>query len=187
MDSRYTHDEIISAIQGGSHEMHRYVYESNKKKALALVKKMNPTLSEMDVYQDSMVELFRVIKEGKKIHTSIHAFLMGTVRNMVLNELNDERKKIIRLAISFEFLEMEDHIDESKYNEMEEIVLDVFNKMDDKCKTCLRLKYFDNKSNTLIAEELNLACNTIKDRLCKCKIKLRKYVKADPRFKNLYK
>jgi RNA polymerase sigma factor (sigma-70 family) len=187
MDILYTQDEIISAIQSGSEEMHYYLYNLFYRKGTAFILLINKRLDAVDIYQDSMTELFRVIKNGKNFQKTIEAYLMGIIRNKSLKVLAENDWKVVTQAIAIHHLEIEDSSQEDLKSELMDIVNQTVEKMDLKCKNCLLLKYYSNVNIEDIAQSLGLAYNTVKGDLFACRKKLRTLVLSDPRVKEIIK
>lgn len=188
MNKELTQDEIISGIKSGSMEVHKYVYELYRDKAIAKIGKMNASLSSLDIYQESMLALFKKVKSSAEVFdVPLQQYFMGIVHNQVLLVLNSKHFQSSLATISIDVCEIAYGDDDLNINELKDIVEDIVVNMDDKCKTCILLKYYEKKSYSYIAKKLNLSMNTIKSDMYQCRKKLRKLVEADPRVKDLIK
>lgn len=181
MDTLISQDEIISAIKDGSEIMHKYLYDTFRKKGLAYIILMNKDVAALDIYMDSMVDLFKLIKRGKTFNKSIEAYLMGIIRNKVLKVLSDKNWNIISFAKPIDTMEIEEVLDENLEKKLMEIVRDIVEKLEPKCKKCLLLRHYENMRIDEIALIMGLAYNTVKGDLPGCRRKLRALVLADPR------
>lgn len=134
--------------------------------------------------------IFRFWQHRSKLNdnTYIKAYLLKIVRNLCLNYLSTEKKKLVyshdseqirqELDLNYQVLADPDW-DKLSVKELEEVLTQIISGLPEKCRQVFELSRFRNLSNQKIADELNISVKTVEghitDALKTIRNKLSKY------------
>lgn len=167
----------------------REIYQKSFQNVLSFVLKNKGQQEDAeDVFQKALLQIaVRYKKEKFEIKNSFESYLFVVCRNLWRRELNKHKNKV-----TFEGLgELEDDKDDIALSILEqkrwELFNDCLNQISENCKQILK-HYFAKIPYAKIAEQLNYNSeNVVRQRVFKCKNKLKELVNKDKRFSSLTK
>jgi RNA polymerase sigma-70 factor (ECF subfamily) len=176
--------ETIEKIRLGGQAELGLVYEEHRDEFLAWIIREYRCSREdsLDIYQMTILIFHDNIKSGKLEHlvSSIKTYLFGIGKN-IAREFS--RRKARMLPIDQEaFLRKQivDEPDEPEYEESFQLARRALQKLGDPCRKLIELFYYEKKSITEIADEMDYKNpETAKNQKCKCMARLRKLVEQD--------
>lgn len=140
-----------------------------------------------DLVKDSIQELFLELwrtKDRINKATSVNAYLLVSIRRIVLRSLEKERNRykrnltfvenLFEKDFTLNQLEIEEGEDESKKKE----ILRVLNRLNAKQKETIYLRYYHGLSNAEIAEVMDINYQSVKNNLSRAIKSLRVIVKS---------
>jgi RNA polymerase sigma factor (sigma-70 family) len=140
-----------------------------------------------DIFQDAVVCLCRIIKEGRyneKYEPA--AFLYSVSRNLWVNKIKKESRSVPMP----DNMDITDHYDFS--NDIitapkAKTIREVIKKLGEKCYQLLQYAIYQNKPNPEICEIMGFASvNAVKTQKYKCKQKLTAMLKEDPGLREIF-
>lgn len=168
------------------------LYQEEYPKVKSYIIKNNGTEDDaMDVFQESLIQLFRYVKLNKfKEEYDIGAFIFSVARN--------EWRKRNRTKISFvSFEDHHDQVEEQKNYEFKtekpsvnasEVIHELLSALGENCRNILSEVIFKKTPMKIIAEKLGYAnAAIVKTRHYKCKQRLIKTLEKKPEFLTILK
>ena len=139
-----------------------------------------------DIFQKALLQITaRYKREPFDINSNFEAYLFTVCKNLWRRELNKKKKWVT--TDSFYKLEGEEHdiamsiIEQKKW----ELFTEALQKLSDNCKAILGM-FFAKIPYAKIVEKMNYSSETVaRQRVFKCKNKLKDIIKKDSRFKSL--
>lgn len=120
-----------------------------------------------EIVQDVFFKIWKA-RKNLDIYSSFDSFLFTVTYNSTISLLRkrmNEQKYLEHLKNSQEIEETPDLIDEIQYNELNEKVESLLNKLTPRQREVFRLSRYDGLSHEEIAKKLNLSKNTVKHHL----------------------
>jgi RNA polymerase sigma factor (sigma-70 family) len=184
---QYDDKEILKGILNGDDDIIRYVYKSSYKSIRHLVISNNGSEEDaQDVFQETIVILFRKIREEKFILTSsLNTFLYSIGRILWLKELG-KRKKYTELDHSEEYIDLDDDIDVLiSLNDRLKLYREKFEELSEDCKKVLRM-FLEEISIKEITRAMGYSSEQhTKNRRFRCKKSLIKKIQNSKEYKEL--
>jgi RNA polymerase sigma factor (sigma-70 family) len=186
MEHKDNHPQITALLQGDENTI-RVIYNSVFPKVKKFTLNNNGTASDAEeVFQEALYQLIvRAKLKGVTIKSSFDGYLLTICKNLWYKELN-KRNKEVRNEGVFELKEKEDDriasiLQQDRWDLFEEMMT----KLSENCMNLLK-DYFNKVPYSTIVEKFSYATeNAAFQRVFKCKEKLMKLIKTDPRYKNL--
>lgn len=135
-----------------------------------------------DVFQEAVINLYLQARQGKldKINCNVKTYLFAIGKNMLLKILAKQKRKTAHtevLAIQQE-QQQESIMELDLRSDRKKMVMQVFEKFGEPCKSILRLFYFNALPMSEIARELNYKNeNVVKSQKVRCMGELKRLVK----------
>lgn len=127
-----------------------------------------------DLVQEVIVNFYEK-RESIEIHTSLKAHLYQSVRNRCLNYL--KREQVIRTHHSNIFEDRKDNHQEFKdlmeETELENRIYQIINSLPKQCQKIFEMSRFEGKTNSDIAEDLNISKRTVETQISNALKKIR--------------
>ncbi len=163
------------------------IYKANRFKVRAfIIKNKGQQQDAEDVFQKALLQLaVRYKKEKFVINTSFEAYLFTVCKNLWRRELNKSKVKVT----NNEFVEPKDDNEDIALAILEqkrwELFTETLELISDNCKQILKL-YFAKTSYAVMMVKFKYNSETVvRQRVFKCKNKLKELVKKDKRFNSL--
>jgi len=185
-------EEIIEGILKNDNRMVRYIYKKYYGKIKSMVRTFrNISLNPDDIFQEGLTRAIMNIRHGKfEGRSSFYTYLTGICRNICLKEL--------RVTKEYELKEqhLHDGDDEMDYD-MIKLVLHIKDKLDQKCKEIINLRFRLKASNDSkpesnknmqfeeIAVLLGIQPANARQRFKRCLEKLSDFVTSNPLYQEL--
>lgn len=177
---------LIALVQGNSREIQK-VYEKNfpAVKKFVFQNKGRQEDAE-DIFQKALLQLaVRYKREAFDIKISFEAYLFTVCKNLWRRELNKLKYKVT----NNEVIELENEERDAAFALLEQKRWELFTEslalISDNCKKVLKL-FFAKISYTKIVTEMQYNSETVaRQRVFKCKNKLKELVKKDKRYNSL--
>ena len=177
----------LKALLNNNTEVIISIYKDNFYKVKSFViKNRGQKQDAEDIFQKALLQLaVRYKKEEFVIKTSFEAYLFTVCKNLWRRELNKSKIKVT----SDGFFELKDNNEDIALATLEQKRWELFTEslelISDNCKQVLKL-FFEKVSYAKIVETFKYNSETVaRQRVFKCKGKLRELVKKDKRFKSL--
>lgn len=178
---------FLEALIKNDSKIIKNIFDENFHKVLHFVLK-NKGQSEdaEDIFQKALLQLaIRYKKEPFEITTSFEAYLFTVCKNLWRRELNKQKIKVTNEGI----VELKDDDTEIALAALEqerwEMFTNYFQKLSDGCQQILKL-FFDKIPYAEIVERFDYNSETVaRQRVFKCKNKLKELISNDKRFKSL--
>jgi RNA polymerase sigma factor (sigma-70 family) len=138
-----------------------------------------------DVFQDSIIIIYRKIKEDNfKLTSSFKSYIYSVCRYIWIKQLSKQKENIENQNIYLEYEDISDiTIDEYKKNEQYKLYQKHFKRLEKDCQKLLKL-FLKKVPLNDIAEKLGIGSQQfIKRKKYKCKEQLVRYIKSDPNYK----
>ncbi|EDP72165.1 RNA polymerase, sigma-E factor; heat shock and oxidative stress [Flavobacteriales bacterium ALC-1] len=177
----------LSALLNNDSKTIKAIYEANFYKVKSFVIKNSGQQQDAeDVFQKALLQLaVRYKKEKFVIKTSFEAYLFTVCKNLWRRELNKSKNKVTKDSLT----ELPDDNDDIALAVLEQKRWELFTEslelISDNCKQILKL-YFAKTSYADMMMKFKYNSETVvRQRVFKCKNKLKELVKKDNRFKAL--
>ncbi|MFK7904941.1 MAG: RNA polymerase sigma factor [Chitinophagales bacterium] len=171
----YSDKEIIQGIKKRELKIYEYLYERFNKQIIQHVRNndsMNPIEDGNDLYQDTIVEIIRIVKEERYKEEWIFGGTFEKIYERKWLKILAERKKKPLSDIK----KIQNHIiEDTTYNELSDIY-DYIKKMSKECQEIFNYQNHNLKKN---AVKLNTKPATIRKRKSRCVQKLRELMERD--------
>jgi RNA polymerase sigma factor (sigma-70 family) len=172
---------VLSAIREGKDgKALGALYKNLLPKIRAYVKANNGSDDEaFDVFQDAVVIFFKQVMTDKFDEKyKVSAFIYSVCRNLWINRAKKINKHV-DVDNSLNQIHSDDFVDEIYNREKRQIVKDLFEKLDVKCRELLTLSVYQNLSMEDIKNRLGFASeNAAKTSNYRCKKKLTQLIKS---------
>jgi len=179
--------EYLEAIISGDSNTVAALYSNNLPRVIKFVcqNKGNKYDAE-EVFQNALLQLAVRYKHDKfEIRSSFEAYLFTVCKNLWRRELNRKKKEVTKNNITELKDEGEDFANAILEQKQWELYNEAFNKLSDNCQEILKL-FFKKFSYQQMLEILDYKSeNVIKQRVFKCKSKLKSMIVSDKRYKEL--
>ncbi len=192
--SEYSNEKIIEGILNNSNEILEYIYNSYYSKIKKMVWSFrNTVLQPEDIFQEGLTRVVINIQNGKfRGESSFLTYLNSVCRNVCLKELAKQQHTELSRDVEME--------EESENFELIHALLTLKNRLEEKCKNIIDIRFnLNNSANSLneehlnksipfedVARQLNLSAANARQRFKRCLNKLREYVMNDPEIKDYY-
>jgi len=178
---------FLKALINNDSAVIKQIYQANFFKVRTFViKNKGQGEDAEDIFQKALLQLaVRYKKEKFVIEANFDAYLFTVCKNLWRRELNRSKIKVTNSG----FLEPKDDNEDVALAVLEqkrwELFTECLRQISDNCKVVLKL-FFEKVSYAKIVKELNYNSETVaRQRVFKCKNKLKELVKKDVRFKEL--
>lgn len=151
-----------------------------------------PTLE--DTFQDAILVMFEKIRSGELVNLTctIKTFIFSVGRNLILNRFRVKERSPIdgstneeKFMFAYQLSDTDFNSDRWTVREPKDILEELIEAMDDKCKKLLRLYYYRNFAQAAIANDMGYKDqNTVKSLRFRCLEKLRKNTLAKYRLED---
>lgn len=183
-----SNEEILREIRKPNPEFIGFLFEANKGLNLRYLRNQMGSRGARkpeDVYKEAFLTCITKLQKDKKarLTTTFSAYLRGFLKNKVR-----EYRRVLKQnpQISLEELP-EGNLSETDPNphellegeERRKLVREGLEKLGEKCRELLRLTYFDELSDKVIAGILSLAYDNVRKRRYKCMMKLKEILEGD--------
>lgn len=138
-----------------------------------------------DVFQDSIIIIYRKIKEGNfELTSSFKSYIYSVCRYIWIKQLSRQKENIENQNIYIEYDNIPDiTIDEYKRNEQYKLHQKHFKRLEKDCRKLLKL-FLKNVPSKDIAEKLGIDSQEyLRLKKHRCKEQLVRYIKSDPNYK----
>jgi len=192
--SEYSNEKIIEGILNNSNEILEYIYNSYYSKIKKMVWSFrNTVLQPEDIFQEGLTRVVINIQNGKfRGESSFLTYLNSVCRNVCLKELAKQQHTELSRDVEME--------EESENFKLIHALLTLKNRLEEKCKNIIDIRFnLNNSANSLneehlnksipfedVARQLNLSAANARQRFKRCLNKLREYVMNDPEIKDYY-
>ena len=177
----------LDALMNSNTKVIKTIYSDNFYKVRAFVLKNKGQQQDAeDIFQKALMQLtVRYKKEKFIINTSFEAYLFTVCKNLWRRELNKSKLKVTNK----EFIEPKDDNEDIALATLEQKRWDLFNDclemISENCKQILKL-FFAKTSYAKMVEQFGYNSETVaRQRVFKCKTKLKELVRKDKRFSTL--
>lgn len=177
----------LEALIQNNSKVIRGIYDGNYYKVLGFITKNKGQRHDADdIFQKALLQLaVRYKKEPFEIKTSFEAYLFTVCKNLWRRELNKRKKRVT----SSEIVELVDDDTDIAMATLEqqrwELLNIYFEKLSENCKEVLKM-FFEKVSYADMVKRLNYNSETVaRQRVFKCKNKLKQMVTGDKKFKSL--
>ncbi|WP_024770043.1 RNA polymerase sigma factor [Aquimarina macrocephali] len=176
-------DKFITALLQNNSVVIVEIYERFFPKALRFILQNKGNHEQArDVFQESLLYIVIGVRERKLNIDCFEAYLFTICKNIWRRELEKQKKRVIKDAITTLVDKDTDFALFVLEQEQLELYREKFALLSDNCKEILSL-FFNDVSYEEIIKELSYATiNTARQRIFKCKNKLIKMIKSDSRF-----
>jgi RNA polymerase sigma factor (sigma-70 family) len=170
-----TKNEILRGFNRNEDKARNAVYDRYHDALLVMIRKMT---SDSSSAEDLVNDTFAVLYEGNRNFedlSQMRDFLFQTGRNICIDHLRDQERTQKKYA---EWQERHAYTDEDfyadiSYSETRALLFKSVEALPDKLKTVFRLRYFEDYSIEVIAEQLNIAVQTVSNRYYESRQKLK--------------
>ncbi len=181
--SEQSSDRFIDALLKNDSVVISEIYSRFFPKALRFILQNHGSHAQArDIFQESLMYIIIGTKERNLKIDNFEAYLFTICKNMWRREIEKQKKRVMK----DDLYALEDK--ETNFaafmleQEQLELYQEKFSLLSDNCKEILSL-FFNDVSYEEIIRELSYATiNTARQRIFKCKSKLIKLIKSDPRF-----
>ena len=191
-NQKFTEKEILEGVSKLDNHMISHIYSKYFSGIKAMVLGFHSlALDPEDIFQDGMVIACENIQLGKfRGDSTFNTYLTGVCRNLCLKQLN----KIKKAGNSLDINDIQHIEDEQDLEELIERITLLKERMDDKCRELINLRFglnntakgseadFDNGRNVrfeVIALNLGIEADNARKRFQRCMEKLRELVFND--------
>ena len=152
------HSEIIAEIKNGNLKHLDHIYLEVKAPFLSFVKKNFQGVSSQeaeDVYQDSIIDLYKNIQRGSltEIEISFSAYVTHIGKMKLIKLVEEKQKRKLTNIEDVPDFKAED-IDNVEWARVEKLVGFILGNIDEGCRAILDRYYFKNMSMDEIAKDL---------------------------------
>lgn len=166
---------IVQALQSGNDDLAlKLLYKSALPTIVKYITKNQGDAEEAkDVFQDTVVSLYQVIKLGKYDPSrDIQAYAFFIARNLWINRITRKKRNIGMAPLEFKQSEDSPHMD-LVTEEQQSAVTALIEKVGNPCREILRFVMYEKLSMKQIAEKMGMSGETVaKSTHYKCKHKL---------------
>jgi RNA polymerase sigma factor (sigma-70 family) len=191
-NQKFTEKEILEGVSKLDNRMISHIYSRYFSGIKVMVLGFHSlALDPEDIFQDGMVIACENIQLGKfRGDSSFNTYLTGVCRNLCLKQLN----KIKKAGNTIDINDIQQIEDEQDLEELIERITLLKERMDDKCRELINLRFglnntdqgseadFDNGRNLrfeVIAQNLGIEADNARKRFQRCMEKLRELVFND--------
>ena len=176
--------EILRGFNRNEDKTRNAVYDRYHDALLVMFRKMTSNSSSAE---DLVNDAFAVLYEGNRQFddlSQMRDFLFQTGRNICVNHLKKQERDQKKHA---EWQERRAYTDEDfyadiSYSETRALVFKCIEALPDKLKVVFRLRYFGDLSNDVVAEQLNIAGQTVSNRYSEARRQLKWALEQIKRF-----
>jgi len=177
----------LNALLEGDSKVILLLYESNFYKIRTFVlQNKGKVVDAEDIFQKALLQLtVRYKKEKFQINTNFEAYLFTVCKNLWRRELNKSKREVTNDHV----IELKDENDDIALSVLEQQRWELFNEyLERLSENCLKIMtlFFKRISYTEMANIFEYNSETVaRQRVFKCKAKLKEMIKSDSRFKSL--
>ena len=179
--------KYLEALLSGDSNIIQDIYNANYHKVKSFVlKNQGQSTDAEDIFQKALLQLATRYKVDKfEIKTSFEAYLFTVCKNLWRRELNKSKNWVTKDGV----IELKDENEDLAMAILEqkrwELYSDCMSLLSDNCKKILSL-FFAKKTYASMVVELNYNSESVvRQRVFKCKRKLKELIRKDKRFKVL--
>jgi RNA polymerase sigma factor (sigma-70 family) len=180
---------ILDAIKNGQDdEVLKALYEKLYPHIEAFILKNSGTHDEAaDVFQDAVLAFYKQVKKNRfDEHYTVSGFIFSISRNMWYNRVKKRNRNIELNEETHDSPEDKNVMDDLISKEREANINYLLNLLEERCRTILIYAIFHKFSMTTIKQKMGFRSEDVaKTKHYKCKQKLIKVLKENPRLKNL--
>ena len=180
---------ILDAIKNGQEdEVLKALYEKLYPHIEAFILKNSGTHDEAaDVFQDAVLAFYKQVKKNRfDEHYTVSGFIFSISRNMWYNRVKKRNRNIELNEETHDSPEEKNVMDDLISKEREANINYLLNLLEERCRTILIYAIFHKFSMTTIKQKMGFRSEDVaKTKHYKCKQKLIKVLKENPRLKNL--
>ncbi|MCA1751452.1 MAG: sigma-70 family RNA polymerase sigma factor [Flavobacteriales bacterium] len=172
-------EEVIEAFKTNDRDLTAELYRMHYPAVLKYVlQNSGDEADAKDIYQDAFIALWRNVKTDRladKPGTNIGGYLFQIARHKWLDKLKSKQhKSMVRLAHENTEAEI-DEMDSTLERESQfEALAASFEQLGDKCRSILKMYYYEKKSLEAIGVELDYDASVIRTKKYRCMMRLRK-------------
>ena len=163
------------------------IYNDNYGKVFSFIVKNKGNKDDVnDVFQNALLQLaVRYKKSPFTINSSFEAYFFTVCKNLWRRELNKKKKMVTNSKVVELVDDNTDIAMATLEQERWELFQEYLEKLSDNCKQVLKL-FFKKVGYAYIVEQFGYNSETVaRQRVFKCKTKLKELISKDKRFKNL--
>jgi len=182
-------DYFLKSLRNGDNKGIRKIYQDVFPKIKNyLLKKDGNEDQAKDIMQKALIQLsVRAQDKNFSISSSFEAYFMTICKNLWIREVKKQKKRVTNTTVLDLVSEDVDIANSTFEQEKWELFQEKLNQISENCRELLKL-FFNKVSYKKIAVLKEYANeNTVKQRIFKCKAKLKGSIQADARFKDLKK
>jgi len=175
LNNRMSDKSILDKLSRGDESVFEEIFNLYYHQLVVFAFKLVNDLDQArDMVQDVIVNFYEK-RATIQIHTSLKAHLYQSVRNRCFNHL--KREQLIRTHHTHIFEEQKDghqaFKDLMEETELENKLFRILNSLPKQCQKIFEMSRFDGKTNTDIAQELNISKRTVETQISNALKKLR--------------
>lgn len=181
--SEFSDSTLIDGLKNNDFKILDAIYANNLSKVTKMIIQNNGSSDDArDVFQEAIVVLFKRLKEPDfKINSSFSNYLYGICKFIWLRQLKKKHRTEVTLS-NEEVLKGDVSIEKEIFKtEQRQFYKEKFSELGEDCQQVLQL-FFDGKPLREIGRLMDYTNDYIKRKKYKCKEKLAKLIKDDPRF-----
>lgn len=171
-----TQEEIYRGIAEKDNHTFTYLYKEHLGSITNMVIRNSGSEADaLDIFQEGLVVLWQNIRNDQfqlKGHTQISTYLYSVCRNLWISKLRKNKKTV---AVGDYEAEIPDQSPDP-FGEPDPEIMNLrryFKQLDEKCRTLLKLFYYEKKSMRIIAGQMGVTEPTAKNNKYRCMVKLR--------------
>jgi len=153
---KYTEDEILEGVMHNNENMYRYIYKNYFPGIKSMVYSFHSlVLDAEDIFQDGLVAASRNVTEKRfEGNSTFYTYLTSICRNICLKQLERAKKMQDSTSEQSESYDSEEAVEELIYR-----LTFLKDKMDEKCRQIIDLRFGLTNSNPELNKELNSDTN----------------------------
>jgi RNA polymerase sigma factor (sigma-70 family) len=182
-----SNNHFLEALISNDSKIIQKIFDNNFQKIQAFVLKNKGNKDDAnDIFQKALLQLIlRYKKEPFEIKISFEAYLFTVCKNLWRRELNKSKHKVTNSEVVELIDDDTDIALAALEQERWELFHEYLEKLSENCRKVLKL-FFNKMSYAKIVENLNYNSeNVARQRVFKCKNKLKDLISQDKRFKTL--
>ncbi len=165
----------------------RLLYRKYHSMALHLVRTNNGAEDDAaDVFQEALIALYQNLRRGTfRGESTLKTYLYGMIKNQWMSRLQSNNREIIMKKKIHSIKLQQFQPTHNKHDDLPELIDEILSQLSDRCKTILKLYYWDKFSMREIAGKLGLDNeNSAKSQKYKCMQRLIRILSEKPCLKN---
>lgn len=186
---KITDENIIDYLQKGEEDAFRYIYDKYYGYLCAVAKGYLCDNDMAETVVEDVIYNIWEIREKLNIHTSLHSYLIRSVKNRAINYLQQEyiAKEVSVNSLqdytdieSFYFIEEEHPLEKILETELESAIATAIDNLSEECRKAFVMSRYHDMKYEEIAAQMGISVNTvkyhIKNALSRLRIDLKDYL-----------